>query len=74
VGAAAFFCGDSLGPADQPAVPPEEFMAAKAIAATVTVSALAGGPDDPAARFRALVDQGMIVAGKTELWDDGEGG
>lgn len=74
VGAAAFFCGDSLGPPDQPAVPPEEFMAAKAIAATVTISALANEPDDPAARFRALVEQGLVVAGKAELWSPPEGG
>lgn len=68
LGAAAFFCGDSVAPPDQPALPPEEGMAARAIASTVTLSALAGEPEDPDARFRELIDQGLVVAGKTELW------
>jgi hypothetical protein len=68
VGAAAYFCGDTLGPADQPPVAPGEFMAAKAIAAAVTLSALAGSPEDPLARFRALADEGLVVARKAGLW------
>lgn len=73
VGAAAYFCGDTLGPADQPPAPPGEFMAAKAIAAAVTLSALAGGPDDPLARFRALADEGLVVARKAGVWTPASG-
>jgi hypothetical protein len=49
-------------------VPPGEFMAAKAIAGSIILAAVATEPERADEKFRGFVEQGMVVAEKTELW------
>jgi hypothetical protein len=67
-GLAAFLSGGSLAPPDVEAVPPGEFMAAKAIAGSIILAAVATEPERADEKFRGFVEQGMVVAEKTELW------
>jgi hypothetical protein len=67
-GLAAFFSGESLAPPDRDPVPPGEFMAAKAIAGSVVLAAVATEPERAAEKFREYLEQGMVVADKTDLW------
>jgi hypothetical protein len=67
-GLAAFFSGQSLAPPDAEPVPPGEFMAAKAIAGSVVLAAVATEPERAAEKFREYLEQGMVVADKTDLW------
>lgn len=66
-GAAAFFSGDTMGPPDQPAMPPGEFMAAKAIAGCLILSAGAE-PEEMFPRLEGFLDRGLEVAEKVGLW------
>jgi hypothetical protein len=72
VGAAAFFTGDTLGPADQPPVPPEEYMAAKALAGSLLFAA-ADEPDEMLERLDDFVGRGLEVADRVSLWHSPEG-
>jgi hypothetical protein len=67
-GLAAFFSGNSLAPPDRDPVPPGEFMAAKAITGSVVLAAVLTEPERAAEKFREYLEQGMLVADKTELW------
>jgi hypothetical protein len=67
-GLAAFLSGGSLAPPDVEAVPPGEFMAAKAIAGSIVLAAVATEPERAEEKFRTFVEQGMVVAEKTDLW------
>ena len=64
---AAFMTGGSMAPPDNPAVPPPEFMTAKAVAGSVTLAAVAK-PDQTKAQFSDFVKIGMEVADRTKLW------
>ena len=66
-GAAAFFAGDSLGPPDQPPMPPEEFMAAKAIAGSLLLAASVE-PEETFTRLAEFLDRGLEVAERVHLW------
>lgn len=66
-GAAAFFSGDSMGPADQPPMPPEEFMAAKAISGCLVLVAVEE-PEEMNDRLADAVDRGLDVAMRVHLW------
>jgi hypothetical protein len=72
VGAAAFFCGDTLGPADQEAVPPEEYMAAKAIVGSLLLAA-SEEPDEMFSRMDEYMERGLEVADRVRLWHPPEG-
>jgi hypothetical protein len=70
-GFAAFLCGDSLTPADAPAgtpaVAPDPWVAAKAIAGCVCMAA-AEAADQTNERFRAFLDKGLEMADKRQVW------
>jgi hypothetical protein len=59
---AAFWAGDSLAPADQPAVPPPDYLWCHAVNGAVLLAAAAGPADQIAARQRALLEQGVDIA------------
>jgi hypothetical protein len=67
-GLAAFLSGDSLAPPDAEAVPPGEFTAAKAIAGSIVLAAVTAEPKRADETFQGFVEQGMMVAEKTDLW------
>lgn len=70
-GAAAFFSGDTMGPPDQPPMPPGEFMAAKAISGCLILSAGAE-PEEMFTRLDEFLDRGLEVAEKVGLWQPPE--
>ena len=73
-GAAAFFSGGSLGPPDQPELPPDEFQAAKAIAGAVLLAAVKD-PLEAKATLQDHLDRGLEVADRVHLWSaPGSGG
>jgi hypothetical protein len=49
-------------------VPPEEFMAARAITGSIVLAAVATEPERAGEKFREYLEQGMVVAEKTDLW------
>jgi hypothetical protein len=59
---AAFWAGDNLAPADQPAVPPPDYLWCHAVNGSVLLAAAAGPADQVAARQRTLLDQGVDIA------------
>lgn len=65
---AAFMSGGSLAPPEAPAVPPGEFMTAKAVSGSVTLSAVATEPERAAEKFAEFVSLGLEVADRTRLW------
>lgn len=73
-GLAAFFSGDSVAPPDVEPVPPGEYMAAKAIAGSIVLSAVSEQPEQANEKFQAFVEQGMVVADKIQLWTPPEAG
>ncbi len=68
-GLAAFFSGDSLAPRDARAVPPGEFLAAKAVAGAVIFAAVAKEPERAPEKFRSFVAQGVDVSNRVKLWE-----
>jgi hypothetical protein len=68
-GLAAFFSGDTLGPADLPAVPPGPYLTAKAVAGAVNMAAMAGEPKQAPEKFKSYVAQGLDVAKRLNLWE-----
>jgi len=73
-GLAAFFSGDSLAPPDVDAVPPGEYMAAKAIAGSIVLAAVSVEPERANEKLQGFVEQGMVVADKIQLWTPPEVG
>jgi uncharacterized protein DUF6931 len=65
---AAFMTGGSLGPPEAPAIPPGEFMTAKAVSGSVTLSAVAKEPDLAPEKFAEFLNLGLEVADRTKLW------
>jgi hypothetical protein len=68
-GLAAFFSGGSLAPLDAPAVPPGEFLAAKAVSGAVIFAAVAKEPERAPEKFRSFVAQGVEVTNRVKLWE-----
>src|SRR5450759_202773 len=68
-GLAAFFSGGSLAPPDAPAVPPGEFLAAKAVSGAVIFAAVAKEPERAPEKFRSFVAQGVEVTNRVKLGD-----
>ncbi len=66
-GAAAFFSGGSMAPPDQPAMPPNEYQAAKAIAGAVLLAAVVD-PEEAEDMMARYLDKGLEVAARVHLW------
>ena len=64
----AFFTGGSLSPAEAPPVPPGEFMTAKAVAGSVTLSAVIIEPEKASEKFQEFVRVALEVADRSKLW------
>jgi hypothetical protein len=72
-GAAAFFSGDSIAPANVQAVPPGPHDASKMIAGAVLLSVLSQEPEKAPEKFLAAIQQGLDVITKIKLWPADEG-
>src|ERR1019366_1277634 len=68
-GLATFFSGGSLAPPNAPAVPPGEFLTAKAVSGAVIFAAVAKEPEKAPEKFRAFIAQGLEVTQRIKLWD-----
>jgi len=65
---AAFMSMGRLGPPEAPVIPPGEFMTAKAVSGSVTLSAVAKEPDLAPEKFAEFLTLGLEVADRTKLW------
>jgi hypothetical protein len=72
-GAAAFFAGESIAPANVATVPPGPHDASKMIAGAVLLSVLAKEPEKAPEKFLAAIQQGLDVITKIKLWPADEG-
>ncbi len=68
-GLAAFFSGGSIAPPDAAAVPPGEFLTAKAVSGAVIFAAVAKEPEKAPEKFRSFVAQGLEVTNRVKLWE-----
>jgi hypothetical protein len=66
---AAFFSGGSLAPAHAPAVPPGEYLTAKAVSGAVVFAAVANEPEKAPEKFNNFLTQGLEVTVKIKLWE-----
>ncbi len=66
---AAFLSGGSMAPPNAPAVPPGEYLTAKAVAGAVIVAALGKEPEKAPEKFRSFVTQGLDVTTRIKLWE-----
>ncbi len=71
-GLAAFFSGGSLAPPDLPAVPPGDFLTAKAVSGAVIFAAVNPEPAKAPERFKQFVAQGVDVTIRIKLWSQGK--
>jgi uncharacterized protein DUF6931 len=67
-GLAAFFTGESIGPADRDPVPPPQHVAGRIISSCVALAAVFQEPAKAKETFQEFVRQGIEVADKTQLW------
>lgn len=70
---AAFWSGDSISPADRPAVPPPAGLAGTAVSGSVTLAAMRDAPDRRDARLRRFLESASDIAagGAGRLpWED----
>jgi hypothetical protein len=67
-GVAAFFSSGSLGPPDQPAVPPGPYLTAKAVTGAVIFAAVKVEPEKAPEKYRIYLDQGLDVVKRIKLW------
>jgi hypothetical protein len=70
---AAFLSGESVAPPDVPPVPPGEWDAAQAVAATVILAAAESRPDDADGGMREFLRQGLELADRVRLWQPATG-
>ena len=56
-------------PPNAPAVPPGEFLTAKAVSGAVIFAAVAREPEKAPERFRSFVAQGLDVTNRVKLWE-----
>lgn len=68
-GLAAFFSGGSIAPPNAVAVPPGEFLTAKAVSGAVIFAAVAKEPEKAPEKFRSFVAQGLEVTNRVKLWE-----
>jgi hypothetical protein len=68
-GLAAFFSGGSIAPPNAAAVPPGEFLTAKAVSGAVIFAAVAKEPEKAPEKFRSFVSQGLEVTNRVKLWE-----
>lgn len=68
-GLAAFFAGPSIAPPNAAAVPPGEFLTAKAVAGAVIFAAIATEPAKAPEKFQASIAQGLDVTNRIKLWE-----
>jgi hypothetical protein len=68
-GLGAFFSGDSLAPPGAPAVPPGEYLTAKAISGAVIFAAMGGEPEEAPEKFRTFIGQAIDVSKRIKLWE-----
>lgn len=68
-GLAAFFSGGSIAPPNAAAVPPGEFLTAKAVSGAVIFAAVAREPEKAPEKFRSFVAQGLEVTNRVKLWE-----
>lgn len=66
---AVFFTGGSIAPVGSPDVPAPEGAAARAIAGSITLAAVAPPPEQAPERFQQYIRQGLEVAGRINLWE-----
>jgi hypothetical protein len=59
---AAFWCGDSMAPEGQPAVPPAPHLPALAVAGAVALASVRGDPTRQQARLRRFLESGRNIA------------
>jgi hypothetical protein len=74
---AAFFSGGSLAPPSAPAVPPGEWLTARAAAGAVLLAAVGAEPAKAPDKFRTFLALGKAVASGANRWPaggSGEGG
>jgi hypothetical protein len=60
--AAAFWSGETIGPEDQPAVPPPPHMAGKIVAGTVYLAAVRAEPGRQKVRLKHFLESGLSIA------------
>jgi hypothetical protein len=68
-GLAAFFSGGSLAPPEAPAVPPGEYLTAKAVSGAVIFAAVSAEPEKAPEKFQTFVAQGVDVTNRIKLWE-----
>ena len=68
-GLAAFLSGGSLAPPGAPAVAPAEPLAAKAVAASVMLSAISLEPEKSGTKYSEFLMRGFEVAQRIHLWE-----
>ena len=66
---AAFVSGGSLGPANNPPVPPAETLTAQAVSGAVLVAAVQKEAEKVFEKFRRFLTLGIEVANGTNRWD-----
>lgn len=59
---AVFWSGDTIGPEDQPAVPPAPHMTGKAVAGTIYLAAVRTDPSLQNARLKRFLESGRDIA------------
>lgn len=65
---AAFFCGDSIGPAEYDPVPPPEGVVGKLVAGCISLAAAQGDPVTIGERMAGFTSRGRELAKRVELW------
>ena len=68
-GLAAFLSGDTVAAAGMPVGPPAPFLASKAAAASIMLSAVSAEPDKAPAKYRSFLLRGFELAQRTQLWE-----
>lgn len=59
---AAFWCGESIAPADLPLVPPPPDLAAIGVFAALTLAATSAPPAEITDRYRKFLSHGILIA------------
>ena len=71
-GLAAFFCGETIGPAELDPVPPPAGVVSKVVGACIALAATEGPPDEIDATLERFAARGVELASRIHLWPDEE--